>query len=349
METSAPTEFFYRLTPDEILDAVTRLGLEPSGHISQLNSMENRVFDLRLDDGRHIVTKFYRPGRWSREQILEEHAFLADLASDEVPALSPLRIGNETLFEEQGIFFALWPRTGGREPEELSDIDLQILGRLLARLHNTGAGGSMPHRPQFTTQRFLAEPLGELLSRGFLKENFSAEYSALVDEIAAAFDDDATHLPLIRIHGDLHKGNILCGSDGHRLSGPMAGSWFLLDFDDSLSGPALQDVWMLFSPEDRAARDTFLAAYREFRDFDEAWLHCAEILRAMRIVHYSGWIARRYEDPAFTAAFPDFASDSYWEEEIRILREITSALKPDNQKNNGNTLSNKDYFFDYDD
>lgn len=333
------SDFFYRLTPDEIIDAVSKLGLDPSGHVAQLNSMENRVFDLRLESGKHIVTKFYRPGRWSRAQILEEHDFLYELAEDEVPALGPMAIGGETLFSEQGIFFAIWPRTGGREPEELSEIDLQILGRLLARLHNTGAAKKMTERPRFGTERFLKSPLAELRQRGFLGANFADEYTALVSEIEAAYDARAAHLPQLRIHGDLHKGNILNGSEG----------WFLLDFDDSLTGPALQDVWMLFSGEDGRARDTFLEAYREFREFDARWLDAAEILRAMRIVHYSGWIARRYEDPAFSAAFPDFASDAYWEEEIRILREISSAFSVDGNTAPEEKLSNKDYFFDMED
>ena len=309
-------EFFYRLTPDEIVAALSELGLEPSGHVAQLNSMENRVFDLRLEDGRHVVAKFYRPQRWSKEQVLEEHRFLQDLAADEVPALYPLQIGGNTLFERQGINFAVWPRTGGREPEELTTIDLQILGRLVARLHNTGAGSAMQHRPAFSAERYLAEPLHSLKEHNFLKPGFATEYETLVDLFTREWNVRAASHPQQRIHGDLHKGNILHGSEG----------WFLLDFDDSLTGPPLQDLWMMFSGRPQHERDVFLEAYREFRDFDESWLADAEILRAMRIVHYSGWIARRYEDPSFTAAFPDFASDSYWEEEIRVLRGIAATL-----------------------
>lgn len=336
-------DFFYRLTPDEIIDAVVKLGLEPSGHISQLNSMENRVFDLRLDDGRHMVAKFYRPGRWTQEQIFEEHEFLADLKTDEIPALAPIEIAGKTLFEEQGIFFAMWERTGGREPEELSEIDLQILGRLLARLHNSASSRPMLHRPGFSTERFLHEPLRELLHKKFLTPNFIAEYEILVEIISKAYEQRAAHLPQIRIHGDLHKGNILNGVDG----------WFLLDFDDSLMGPALQDVWMLFAGKSEAAlraRATFLEAYREFRDFADSWLSAAEVLRAMRIVHYSGWIARRYEDPSFKSAFPDFASDAYWQEEIDILREICLTFQDDTTGliSKDEKLSNSDFFFDWD-
>lgn len=335
---SSQTDLFYRLTPDEIIDAVIKLGLEPSGHISQLNSMENRVFDLRLEDGSHIVTKFYRPGRWSREQILEEHHFLFALTGNDVPVLAPLRFDEQSLFEEQGIFFALWPRTGGREPEELNTIDLQILGRLVARLHNTGAAGEMHYRPAFSAERYLAEPLRSLQEGNFLQAGFRAEYEELVALLADEWRNRSANHPYQRIHGDLHKGNMLHGSEG----------WFLLDFDDSLTGPPLQDVWMMFSGRPQHERDVFLDAYREFRDFDERWLADAEILRAMRIVHYSGWIARRYDDPAFRSAFPDFASDAYWEEEIRILREIIGTLKGYTAED-AQPLSNKDFFFDYDD
>lgn len=339
MAKSTHDDLFYRLTPDEIIGAVTQLGLEPSGHIAQLNSMENRVFDLRLEGGEHVVTKFYRPGRWTREQVLEEHLFLADLAHDEVPALGPLSIGGETLFSEQGIFFALWPRTGGREPEELSEIDLQILGRLTARLHNTGSGRSMQTRPAFGTERFIREPLQVLQQKGFLSEPHESAYTEIAEQVSQAYLAGAHELPQLRIHGDLHKGNILCGPSG----------WFLLDFDDCLQGPALQDIWMMFSGREAHERDLFLEAYREFRDFDENWLRFAEILRAMRIIHYSGWIARRYEDPAFQQAFPDFASDQYWEEELRVLRGIVAEVPGNTPGHNEESLGNKDYFFDWED
>ena len=251
--------------------------------------------------------------------------------------------GGESLFEDNGIFFALWPRTGGREPEELSEIDLQILGRLLARVHNMGAARGYKSRPRFSSDRFVHEPLALLREKKFLRDDFAEQYTVLADRIAAHFNQHRDELPLLRIHGDLHKGNILNGSDG----------WFLLDFDDSLTGPAVQDVWMLF-PGDRHsgdhARATFLAAYREFREFDESWLALAETLRAMRIIHYSGWIARRFEDPSFQQAFPTFASDAYWEEEIGILSDICDGLGDGTVSGQpGEKLSNKDFFFDMED
>lgn len=337
----ADRNFFYRLTPDEIIAAVAALGLEPSGHIAQLNSMENRVFDLRLEDGRHIVAKFYRPGRWSREQILEEHAFLFALCDAELSCLAPIKIEAASLFEEQGIYFALWPRTGGREPEELSDIDLQILGRLLARVHNVGAARQFRHRPQFSVQRFIEEPLNLLKNKKFLLPEFENDYETLATLVAREYTKLASEIPLHPIHGDLHKGNILNGSEG----------WFLLDFDDALVGPAVQDIWMLFpgtSLEALRSRAIFLDAYREFREFDERWLRLCEVLRAMRIIHYSGWIARRYEDPAFKSAFSEFANAAYWEEEINILREICAEFdEPASNEQRGEKLGNKDFFFDW--
>lgn len=337
------TDFFYLLTPDEIIDAVVKLGLEPSGHVAQLNSMENRVFDLRLEDGRHIVTKFYRPGRWSRAQIIEEHNFLFDLVENDVPVLAPMKFGGESLFEEQGIFFAIWPRTGGREPEEFNEIDLQILGRLLARLHNVGAARAYTVRPRFSVERFVHEPLRILKEKKYLGPEFQSAYESLAQMVADAYGAGEADLPLLPIHGDLHKGNMLNGVDG----------WFLLDFDDSLTGPAVQDVWMLFpgnSDESARARETFLAAYREFREFDNRWLSLAEVLRAMRIIHYSGWIARRYDDPSFKAAFPSFADDAYWEEEIGVLRDICTEFSVAAPLHTGDEkLDNKDFFFDWED
>lgn len=335
-------DFFYRLTPDEIVDAVVKLGLEPSGHVAQLNSMENRVVDLRLEDGRHIVTKFYRPGRWTAAQIAEEHRFIAELKEHEIPVLAPLAFDGKTLFEEQGIYFAVWPRTGGREPDELTEIDLQILGRLLARLHNIGGGIKYDVRPAFSAERFIDEPLALLVAKKFLPPRFESAYRELAGIVRENFHNECADVPLLRIHGDLHKGNMLNGNEG----------WFLLDFDDSLTGPAVQDIWMMFpgtSPESLQARRVFLAAYREFRDFDERWLSLAEILRAMRIVHYSGWIARRYDDPAFKSAFPSFADDAYWEEEITVLREICAGFAGLHTLGEAEKLSNKDFFFDWDD
>jgi len=335
------TDFFYRLTPDEIIDAVVKLGLEPSGHVAQLNSMENRVFDLRLEDGRHVVTKFYRPGRWTEAQIREEHRFLAELSENEIPVLAPLAFGGQTLFSEQGIFFALWARTGGREPEEFSEIDLQILGRLLARLHSVGAGAEYSVRPRLNVQRFIDEPLQVLREKKFLPPKFESAYQGLAQVIRDAYEGTSGGVPLLRIHGDLHKGNMLNGNEG----------WFLLDFDDSLTGPAVQDVWMLFpgnSPEALRGREIFLEAYREFRDFDDRWFALAEILRAMRIIHYSGWIARRHDDPAFQLAFPSFADDAYWEEEIGVLREICAGLETGHAGfEPEEKLGNKDFFFDW--
>lgn len=334
--SSTETHLFYNLTPDIILDAVSQTGLEVSGHIAQLNSMENRVFDLRLESGAHVIAKFYRPQRWSREQILEEHRFVKDLAEEEVNVLTPLVLRDETVFKTQNIFFTLWPRKGGREPEEISDIDLQILARLTARLHNCGEKLPFAERPPFSSGRLLLEPLEILQKKGFLHDEIIDEYRSLVTQCITLFQEAIEPLPKIRIHGDLHKGNILNGQEGY----------FLLDFDDALMGPALQDVWMLCPRHDLARRQIFLDAYREFREFEESWFRSAELFRAVRIVHYSGWIARRYEDPAFKAAFPAFATAAYWQEEITILADILNSYSDFSEVPVSPKLTNRDYFFD---
>ncbi|MBP7585449.1 MAG: serine/threonine protein kinase, partial [Spirochaetes bacterium] len=228
--------FFFNLTPDIILRALEEAGFAPSGHCMALNSYENRVYDLRLEDNSHVVAKFYRPGRWTREQILEEHRFLADLRADEIPVCAPLELsGGGTLRETEGILYAVWPRTGGRVPDELSDEELAMLGRLCARIHNNGAAGKAPHRIELTGESYGLQPLAFLLERNFLPEHCRGRYEKAVREVVDIYESLRAGVPFHRIHGDCHLGNLLRGSEGY----------FFLDFDDFLSGPAVQDVWML--------------------------------------------------------------------------------------------------------
>ncbi|MGL4369791.1 MAG: serine/threonine protein kinase, partial [Spirochaetota bacterium] len=255
-------EYFFHLTPDIVMKAVEDSGYEPTGHCLTLNSFENRVYDLMLTDESHIVTKFYRPGRWSQEQILEEHQFLLDLRADEIPVCAPVCFPDgSTLHRTEDIFFAIWPRTGGRAADELSDTELQILGRLLARIHNNGASKNAQHRISLTGKAYGLEPLEFLLENNFLPPHCRARYEKAVREIAGIYDTLCKDVPFHRIHGDCHLGNLLRGRDG----------WFFLDFDDFLTGPAVQDVWMLTPARDTEGlrqRDVFLDAYRQFRDFD---------------------------------------------------------------------------------
>ncbi len=307
------TEFFYGLTPDWVLRAVEAGGYAPTGHCFALNSLENRVYDLRLDDDSHVVAKFYRPGRWSREAIEEEHRFLLELRAAEIPVCAPLSFADgSTLHEVEGIFYALWPRTGGRAPEELSDTQIGVLGRLLARIHNVGAAADAPHRPILTGESSGYAPLDRLVEGGFLPPTCANRFIAAVEEITEIYEDLAEDVPLHRIHGDCHMGNLLHGNEG----------WFFLDFDDFKVGPAVQDVWMLLPGRDfesKQQRLVLMEAYQQFRPFQLSWLRLVEPLRALRFVFYAAWIARRWEDPAFPLAFPHFGTEQYWQGETRDL------------------------------
>ena len=314
-------DFFFSLTPDRVLRSAERGGYRPTGHCTPLTCLENRVYDLRLEDESHVVIKFYRPNRWSREAILEEHRFLADLREADIPVCAPTPFPDgETLRDVEGIHFAVWPRTGGRCPDEFSDEEVEVLGRLLARIHNTGAASPAPARRTLNSESGALKPLEELETGGFLPAECRRRYRAAVEEVAELYADWSHDVPIHRIHGDCHVGNLLFGNEG----------WFFLDFDDFLMGPAVQDVWMLLPGRDAEAarqRSLLIDAYRQFRDFDEGWLRLVEPLRAFRFVFYAAWIARRWEDPAFPAAFPHFGTPTYWENETRDLEEHIVRMK----------------------
>lgn len=309
------TPRFDALGPEAALDAVESAGLRPSGHCAVLRALENRVYDVRLEDGAHVVVKFYRPGRWSRAALEEEHRFLLDLREAEIPVCAPLPLGEGgTLGELGGVWFGVWPRTGGREPDELDDEPLAILGRLLARIHNVGALRRPADRPALDPETALLDPLDELLERGLLPPHCEDRYALAVEGLADAFEARLAGVPFLRIHGDCHRGNLLHGRDG----------WFFLDFDDFVVGPAVHDVWVLAPDRDaegRRQRDALLTGYRLFRDFEPRWLGLVEPLRATRFLKLSSWIARRWDEPVFRSTFPHFGSDSYWEREAHELEQ----------------------------
>ena len=351
------TDSFLRLGPEWVLRAVEAAGLRPTGHTTALTCLENRVHDVRLEDSSHVVVKFYRPGRWSREAILDEHRFLADLREAEVPVCAPLSFPDgRTLHEVEGIFYAIWPRTGGRSPSELSDDEIAILGRLLARIHGVGTARSAPHRPELTGESYGMEPLAYLEQHGFLPPACARRYRRAVEELVAIYEASSSGVPQHRIHGDCHFGNLLHGP----AQGAGGDAWFFLDFDDFLVGPAVQDVWMLIPGRDADGarqRALLIAAYRQLRDFDERWLRLVEPLRGLRFVRYAAWIARRWEDPAFPSAFPHFGSHEYWERETLDLEELLSALArgeeplPAGAESSKATdaareLTNEDFFWD---
>jgi Ser/Thr protein kinase RdoA (MazF antagonist) len=344
------SEFFFKLTPDRVLQAVEAGGFEPTGHCTPLTCLENRVYDLRLRDESHVVVKFYRPGRWSREAILDEHRFLQELRAAEIPVCAPLAFpGGGSLRQVEGIHYAIWPRTGGRSPDELSDPQVAILGRLLARIHNVGAAGRAEHRTRLDAGSAALEPLRFLEEERFLPRECGRRYRAAVGEAAALYEAWSGGVPVHRIHGDCHAGNLLYGDEG----------WFFLDFDDFAVGPAVQDVWMLLPGRDAEGarqRALLIDAYRQFREFDPRWLRLVEPLRAFRFVFYAAWIARRWRDSAFPAAFPHFGSPSYWENETRDLEEHVDRLLRGGEEVPGDLrrsaaspepeLTNEDYFWD---
>jgi Ser/Thr protein kinase RdoA (MazF antagonist) len=310
------------LTPDVVLDALESVGLYGDGSLLALNSYENRVYRVTMEDGPPCVAKFYRPQRWTDAQILEEHAFVRELALREIPVVAPMVFGGDTtLPEHAGYRFAVYPLCGGRAPELDRRETREWLGRYIGRIHAVGAASGFRERPALDIASFGEEPRDWLLAQGFVPADIRDAYRSVVaqalDGVRTCFAR-AGELRRLRLHGDCHAGNVLWISDG-----PQAGPHFV-DFDDSRSGPAVQDLWMLLS----GARDEMshqlsdlLGGYEDFRDFDRRELHLVEALRTLRLIHYAAWLARRWDDPAFPAAFPWFNTQRYWQDRILELRE----------------------------
>lgn len=314
---------YQALTPDTVLDAVESAGHRCDGRLLALNSYENRVYQVGREEGPPLVAKFYRPGRWSDEAILEEHAFTLELAEREIPVVPPLRdAAGRTLHRFQGFRFALAPRCPGRAPE-LDDPDtLRWMGRFIGRIHAVGALGPFEHRPALTVESYGDESLAYLLDHGFIPPDLEPAYRSVAEDVLArvrAAYARAGQVALIRLHGDCHPGNVLWSESGPHF----------VDFDDCRMGPAIQDMWMLLSG-DRGAMTgqllDFLEGYEEFHDFDPAELHLLEALRTLRLLHYSAWLARRWADPAFPASFPWFNTQRYWQDQVLALREQAALL-----------------------
>ena len=315
-----PGAAFFSLTPDRVLDAVEVGGLRCTGRCLPLRAFENRVYEVEVEDERRLVVKFYRPGRWSRETILDEHAFLADLVAAEVPAVAPLDLGTgSTLGEIEGILYAAFPKVRGRSLDELDAEDRRRIGRTSGRMHAVGAARDAPHRRRLNVTHYVLEPLDVLLSGGFIPEGLAPRYREIALRIADVVARPLAAARAQRIHGDLHWGNILWGADG-----PI-----LIDFDDCCVGPPVQDLWLLTrgdSDDARKAREDLLEGYELFREFDRATLALVEPLRALRIIGMSGWIARRWDDPSFPQAFPMFRHHNYWNQEYEELLRIAEVL-----------------------
>ncbi|HEU4457996.1 MAG TPA: serine/threonine protein kinase [Methylibium sp.] len=320
------------LTPHAVLDALADVGLHGDGRLLQLNSYENRVFQVGLDDGRFVVAKFYRPGRWSDAQIVEEHAFALELAAAEVPAVAPQVIEPQAagvrclgepptlaMHDAGTLRYAVWPRRAGRAPE-LDDPDtLTWIGRFLGRWHVVGRRRRFEHRRAIDAQQLGHAPRRWLLKHDAITPSERARWAAVsqraLDLVDAAFER-AGPLATLRLHGDCHPGNLLWTADGPHF----------VDLDDAGMGPAVQDFWMLLAGDDESARRQLaclLEGYEQFMDFDRAELALIEPLRTLRMLHHSAWLAQRWNDPAFPVAFPWFggsAASAYWAEQIELLR-----------------------------
>jgi Ser/Thr protein kinase RdoA (MazF antagonist) len=312
---------FQSLTPSFIMDAVESQGYRCDCRTSALNSYENRVYQVGIEEGDPLIAKFYRPGRWSDEQITEEHHFTLELAEQELSVVAPLRNeAGETLFHYNGFRFALYPRQGGHAPEFDNNENLLILGRMLGRIHSIGAIRPFAHRPALDTKSFGYDSVA-LITERFIPAEYKESYTAVTTQLLSGIDEimAGTAVNLIRTHGDCHAGNILW-----RDSAPH-----FVDFDDARMAPAVQDLWMMLSgerPRQLVQLAELVKGYSEFYDFRPAELRLIEALRALRMLHYSAWLASRWDDPAFPRTFPWFNTVRYWGEHILQLREQLSAL-----------------------
>lgn len=305
-----------------MLDAVDSTGFRCDGRLLALNSYENRVYQLWLEDGAVLVAKFYRPGRWTDQAILEEHTFALELAEREIPVVAPLACAGRTLHERTGFRFVLYPKRPGRAPELENRDTLAWLGRFIGRMHAVGALKTFAHRPVIDIESFGREPSRYVIDHEFVPPDLEAAYRSVVSDVlerVVRSFERAGAVGTIRLHGDCHAGNILWTDAGPHF----------VDLDDARTGPAVQDLWMCLSgerPEMELQLEPLMAGYREFHDFNPAELVLIEPLRTLRMIHYAGWLARRWDDPAFPANFPFFNTQRYWQDHILALREQAALL-----------------------
>jgi len=319
---------FANLSPDSIVDAVEAAGFESDGRILALGSYENRVFQVGLEDADPVVVKFYRPGRWSDAAIAEEHAFARELAAAEIPVIAPLEVplgdvlGDGPVASFGGFRFAVYPRRGGQWPELGTEDDRQWIGRFLGRIHAIGASRRFEHRARLSPRAMGRESVEYLLEGDripdYIRHRYELVTGELLDAVESRFEQAGTQRQL-RIHGDCHRNNVLWTDAGPHF----------VDLDDCMTGPAVQDLWMLLAgrpAEMRAQLDEILEGYSKFADFDSVEATLIEPLRALRMVHYAAWLARRWHDPAFPRAFPWFGEARYWERHVAELEEQLAAL-----------------------
>jgi Ser/Thr protein kinase RdoA (MazF antagonist) len=322
----APNHAYAGLTPDRILDALESIGLVGDGRMQALGSYENRVYEIGIENATPVVAKFYRPARWSDAAIAEEHEFVASLAEREIPVVAPVPLRGRTLHEFRSFRFAVYPKCGGRAPELGNRATLEWMGRYLGRIHAVGALAPFRHRPALDIATFGEAPREWLLAHAFVPADLVDAWSSIsaqaLDGVRRAFDR-AGDVATLRLHGDCHAGNVLWIEHG-ATRGPH-----FVDFDDAREGPAMQDLWMLLSGDrvemTRQVADV-LAGYRDFYEFDTREFHLVEALRTLRLLHYSAWLAQRWDDPAFPVAFPWFNTQRYWQDRILELREQVALM-----------------------
>ncbi|HET8690644.1 MAG TPA: serine/threonine protein kinase [Steroidobacteraceae bacterium] len=319
---------FANLSPDLIADAVEAAGFPGDGRILALGSYENRVFQVGVEDSQPVVVKFYRPGRWTDAAIAEEHAFARELAAQEIPVVAPYELerggelGDGPVPTFGGFRFAVYPRRGGQWPELGTPDDRQWIGRFLGRIHAVGAARRFEHCPRLSVQAMGRDSVDYLLAEGRVPEYIAHRYEQVSGEVLERVEakfDEVGALRMFRIHGDCHRNNVLWTDAGPHF----------VDLDDCMTGPAIQDLWMLLAgrpAELRAQLADILEGYSKFADFDMAEARLIEPLRALRMLHYAAWLARRWHDPAFPRAFPWFGEARYWERHVAELEEQLGAL-----------------------
>jgi Ser/Thr protein kinase RdoA (MazF antagonist) len=312
---------FYRLTPDSVLDAIESTGLLPQAALLGLNSYENRVYQFRDDDNRKYVAKFYRPNRWTDQQILEEHQFSLELADDEVPVIPPLVFDDQTLLKFDGYRFAIFDCHGGRTPELEDKNTLEWLGRFIGRIHSRGSAYDFKVRPSITVESYACDSVKFLLTNKFLPSHILLAYETVASqliEICLQRFERLGQYQSIRLHGDCHPSNVLWTEQGPHY----------VDFDDARMGPAIQDLWMLVTDsEQKDLWNALLTGYEDFMEFDDRQFMIAEPLRTIRMLHYSAWLAKRWDDPSFKHNFPWFNTSRYWEDHILSLKEQLAVMQ----------------------
>lgn len=325
---SGPTEHFYNLDQEAILKSLDLLKIKTTGRVMQLGSMENRVYDVEIEldhtpkspSENFLVAKFYRPGRWSLEQIQDEHDFLFDLTHAEIPVIAPLKFDGKSIFKNaEGLFFTLFPKQGGRAIDEWTPELVTRMGRLLARLHSVGAIKKASHRIELTPKNYGENNLEIILDSKYLplhlKENFKSLGEDLIKTITPLFQN----IKMQRVHGDCHHGNTLLRDD----------KIHMIDFDDMVMGPRVQDIWMVVPGRDEYAqnlRDNLLDGYEEMSEFDYREIKLIEPLRALRMIHFCAWISKRYEDESFKRAFPHFKEEMYFTTLYHDLKDLLSLI-----------------------